>query len=66
MPHPHGSGDSNPGEYDLNSIAVIGLSCRFPGDASNANKFWDLLCEGKCAFAFFFFFFMVLDIVEEV
>ena len=33
---------------DPNSIAVIGLACRFPGDASNPERFWDMLCEGRC------------------
>lgn len=36
------------GVQDPNSIAVIGLSCRFPGEASNAQIFWELLCEQRC------------------
>jgi len=31
-------------------IAIIGLSCRFPGDATSPSKFWDLLRDGKSAF----------------
>ncbi len=27
-------------------IAIIGMGCRFPGQASDPNKFWDLLCRG--------------------
>jgi amino acid adenylation domain-containing protein/non-ribosomal peptide synthase protein (TIGR01720 family) len=27
-------------------IAIIGYSCRFPGGANNAEKFWELLVEG--------------------
>ena len=32
----------------MDAIAVIGLACRFPGDATTAEKFWQLLCEAKC------------------
>ncbi|KAK4446921.1 reducing polyketide synthase rads1 [Podospora aff. communis PSN243] len=32
-------------------IAIIGLACRFPGDASNPSKFWDLLKEGREAYS---------------
>ncbi|KAL8861949.1 MAG: hypothetical protein Q9178_001819 [Gyalolechia marmorata] len=28
-------------------IALIGLSCKFSGDAANASKFWDLCVAGK-------------------
>ena len=33
----------------LEPIAVIGLSCRFPGDASSPEAFWKLLVEGRSA-----------------
>ncbi|KAG9769377.1 putative polyketide synthase, partial [Aureobasidium melanogenum] len=33
------------------SIAIVGLSCRFPGDASTPTKFWELLKDAKNAFA---------------
>ena len=32
----------------MDSIAVIGLACRFPGEATTAEKFWELLCKAKC------------------
>ncbi|KAJ5441781.1 hypothetical protein N7491_004187 [Penicillium cf. griseofulvum] len=32
-------------------IAIIGLSCRFPGDASNPSKFWELLKDGRSGFS---------------
>lgn len=32
-------------------IAIIGLSCRFPGDAVNPSEFWELLKNGKDAFS---------------
>ncbi|KAK0384632.1 hypothetical protein NLU13_8718 [Sarocladium strictum] len=33
------------------SIAIIGLSCRFPGDASSPSKFWDMLKNGRSGFS---------------
>lgn len=30
-------------------IAIIGVGCRFPGDADSPEAFWQLLCEGKDA-----------------
>ncbi|KAE8350731.1 phenolpthiocerol synthesis polyketide synthase ppsB [Aspergillus coremiiformis] len=32
-------------------IAIVGLSCRFPGEASSPSKFWDLLRNGKSGFS---------------
>ena len=29
-------------------VAIVGLSCRFSGDATNADGFWEMLCNGKC------------------
>lgn len=40
-----------PKEYRKNGsqdIAVVGMSCRFPG-AGNLNEYWKLLAEGRCA-----------------
>lgn len=36
---------------DLKSmpIAIIGLGCRFPGDATNGEKLWKLLVEKRSA-----------------
>lgn len=31
-------------------IAVIGLACRFPGEASGPQEFWNLLCKGRCTY----------------
>lgn len=31
-------------------IAVIGLACRFPGEASGPQEFWNLLCKGRCMY----------------
>jgi acyl transferase domain-containing protein len=30
-------------------IAIIGMSCRFPGDADTPQGFWDLLSRGESA-----------------
>ncbi|KAE8554287.1 hypothetical protein TMatcc_006203 [Talaromyces marneffei ATCC 18224] len=32
-------------------IAVIGLACRFPGEASGPQEFWDLLRKGRSAYS---------------
>lgn len=34
---------------DNEPIAIIGMGCRFPGDASDPQKFWKMLCEGTDA-----------------
>jgi len=31
-------------------IAIVGMACRFPGDASDPDKLWQLLAGGKSAF----------------
>jgi len=30
-------------------IAIIGMSCRFPDEATNPNKLWDMLIEKRSA-----------------
>lgn len=32
-------------------IAIVGLSCRFPGDASSPSEFWELLKNGRTGFS---------------
>lgn len=34
--------------HDNHSVAVTGLSCRFPGDGDNLDNFWDSICAGTC------------------
>ena len=32
-------------------IAIIGMSCRFPGDADSPEKFWELCANGRSAWS---------------
>lgn len=32
-------------------IAIVGLACRFPGDAANVKGLWDMCCEGRSAWS---------------
>ncbi|CRK25252.1 hypothetical protein BN1723_013551, partial [Verticillium longisporum] len=33
----------------MEPIAIIGMDLKFPGDATNAESFWDMLMEGRSA-----------------
>ncbi|CAK7563519.1 MAG: hypothetical protein SEPTF4163_001388 [Sporothrix epigloea] len=33
------------------AIAVVGMSCRFPGDADNIENFWEMIRDGKDAWS---------------
>lgn len=35
----------------LEPIAVVGMSCRLPGDASDTQKLWELLIQGRSAWS---------------
>lgn len=35
--------------YSAEPIAILGLGCRFPGGAHDADSYWNLLCDGKDA-----------------
>ncbi|KAL8910258.1 MAG: hypothetical protein Q9171_004422 [Xanthocarpia ochracea] len=41
-------GTTNPSHVP---VAIIGLACRFPGDATSPTKFWDLLKNGRDAYS---------------
>lgn len=32
-------------------LAIVGIGCRLPGDATNPDKLWDLLANGKSAWS---------------
>jgi acyl transferase domain-containing protein len=32
---------------EMESIAVIGIGCRFSGGATSVEDFWQMLCEGR-------------------
>jgi hypothetical protein len=36
---------------NLEPIAVVGMSCRLPGDASDTQKLWELLTKGRSAWS---------------
>ena len=48
-----GSLDNTPShpEWATEPIAIIGLSCKFAGDASNAENLWTMLAEGRNAWS---------------
>ena len=41
---------SNPGDGVM-PIAIVGMSCRFPGGASDPESFWKLVSEGRSAWS---------------
>ncbi len=34
---------------DITPIAVVGISCRFPGDATSPEDLWELVSKGRSA-----------------
>lgn len=40
----------DPGQsFGYEPIAIVGMSLRFPGQASSIQGFWDLMLAGRCA-----------------
>lgn len=48
--HIMGSMNMDP-EWATEPIAIIGLSCRFAGDASSPEKLWDMMSEKRSAWS---------------
>lgn len=46
-----GSSDKQPPADTIIPIAIVGMSCRFPGDASSVRGLWDMCCRGKSAWS---------------
>ena len=47
----NGHGPSGPAEWATEPIAIIGLSCKFAGDANNTEGFWKMMAEGRNAWS---------------
>lgn len=37
----------------MDDIAIIGMSCRFPGEASSIEGLWEMVENGRCAYSDF-------------
>jgi acyl transferase domain-containing protein len=42
---------SNGLDWVTEPIAIIGMSCKFGGDATNAEKLWDMVSKGESAWS---------------
>lgn len=43
--------DARPDGHTDDAIAVVGMACRFPGDADNIENFWEMIRDGKDAWS---------------
>ena len=48
-----GCSDQQPSKETIKSIAIIGMSCRFPGEASSVKGLWEMCCNGRNAWSEF-------------
>ena len=56
MDHQNGTttlGDGHASSETFEPIAIVGLSCRLPGTATNPQKLWELLENGGSAWSQF-------------
>ena len=37
--------------FEEEPIAIVGMACRFPGDAVDVKGLWDMCCEGRSAWS---------------
>ncbi|KAF4994613.1 hypothetical protein FDECE_13060, partial [Fusarium decemcellulare] len=49
--HVNGNSPAATNGVHLEPIAVVGMSCRLPGDASDTQKLWELLKQGRSAWS---------------
>lgn len=49
--HLNGGLSESPSPKGSLPIAIVGMSCKFPGDATNLEKFWQLCAEGRSAWS---------------
>jgi acyl transferase domain-containing protein len=38
-------------KYEGVPIAIVGMSCKFAGDATNPERLWEMLSEGRSAWS---------------
>lgn len=43
--------DARPDGRTDDAIAVVGMACRFPGDADNIENFWEMIRDGRDAWS---------------
>ncbi len=59
IPHPgetpavNGTSTQQPSAEPIMPIAIVGMACRFPGDASNVKGLWEMCCSGESAWSEF-------------
>lgn len=43
--------DAQPDGRTDDAIAIVGMACRFPGDADSIENFWEMIRDGKDAWS---------------
>ena len=56
VPYQNGVSDTNSTEHNATApevmpIAIVGMACRFPGDATNPKGLFDMCCEARSAWS---------------